>query len=203
MNATNRIANRGVLLLTGLMLLALGVLAVLLVWQPVWAQDLIRRATTAGEHAATVVGGWELSFAGLTLPGWLAAGIAVALVMLVLLVIFLFTRRRGRASDVLRVSESDGRTIVDRSVAEAVLAGTLAERPDVLSAHAGVWKVRRANAVRLEVTVARGASLGRVLHAAEDAVADWDSLLGERVPVLVHLADRSWRRGLHAPARVR
>jgi hypothetical protein len=203
MNATNRIVNRGVLLLAGLALFALGAAAVLAVWQPTWAQRPLETVTTIAADALVAVGGWEFALAGVQVPGWLAAALGISLVLLVLLIAFLATRRRGRQPHVLRVSGEDGRTVVDRSVAEEVLAGTLAERPDVLSAHTGVWRVRRENALRLEVTVARGASLGRVLRAAEDAVADWDSLLGVRVPVLIHLADRSWRRGLSAPSRVR
>lgn len=203
MNATNRVVNRGVLLLTGLILLGLGAIAVLSVWQPVWAQESIQRLTTVGADTLAVVGGWELALLGVRIPGWLAVALGAGLILLVLLVIFLATRRRGRVAQVLRVSGADGRTVVDRSVAEAVLADTLAARPDVLSAHTGVWRVRRANAVRLEVTVARGASLGRVLNAAEKAIEDWDALLGVRVPILIHLADRSWRHGLRSPARVR
>ncbi|MGM1017887.1 MAG: hypothetical protein ACQEW8_10155 [Actinomycetota bacterium] len=203
MNATNRVVNRGVLLLTGLILLALGAMAVVSVWQPVWAQEPIQRLTAVGAGALAVVGGWEFALLGLRIPGWLAVAFGAALILLTLLGIFLATRRRGRVAQVLRVSGDDGRTVVDRSVAEAVLADTLAERPDVLSAHTGVWRVRRTNAVRLQVTVARGASLERVLNAAEKAVEDWDSLLGVRVPVLIHLADRSWRDGLRSPARVR
>jgi hypothetical protein len=198
MNATNRILNRGLLLVVGIVLLAAGAAAMVTGLRPAWLGPWPERVT----EAAHALGGIDVAGAG-TVPVLLVWALGVALLCAVLLVVFVFTRGRGKTKNVLRVEADGGRTVVDRNVAEALLAGTLAERPDVLSARTGAYLVRGTRAVELSVTVQRGASLSRVLAAAESAVQDWDALLGERIPVLVHLSDRTWRDRLRPRARVR
>jgi hypothetical protein len=200
MNATNRVLNRAVLLVFGVVMLVAGATAITFGLQPEWAEPWGTRAaevaSTLGEPAIEVTGAGTIPVAAL-------AALAAAALALVLLVVFVFTRGRGRAKSVLRADVAGGRTVVDRNVAEAVLAGTLAERSDVLSARTGAYLVMGTRAVELAVTVQRGASLDRVLAAAEAVVDEWDALLGARVPILVHLADRNWRDALRHRTRVR
>jgi len=201
MNATNRLLNRGLLLICGLILLAGGAAAIALGMPPAWAEPGLGMSA---ERLLARVGAWGVEVPGVgVVAGSVLVSLGAALVLSILLLMFLFTRGGGRTRTVLRMDGEHGRTSVDRSVAEAVLAGSLAERADVISARTGVYLVKREPAIELAVTVQRGASLGRVLDAAESSVRDWDSLLGTRLPVLVHLSDRNWRDGLRSRTRVR
>lgn len=200
MNATNRILNRGLLLVFGIVLLVAGAASLAAGLEPAWLGPWPKR--TADVFAAFGEPSIELAGVGAVSVAVLVA-LGAALLLAVLLTVFVLTRGRGKTKTVLRIDADRGQTIVDRNVAEAVLAGALAERLDVLSARTGAYDVRGIRAVELAVTVQRGASLSRVLAAAESAVDDWDGLLGARIPILVHLADRSWRDGLLARTRVR
>ncbi|WP_020018008.1 hypothetical protein [Promicromonospora sukumoe] len=202
MSSTWRWSNRALLLVCGLLLVAAGGAAVLL-----GAPSRYTGALAPAERASSAARWSEAWAAGLPdvagLPGAQAAALAAAVVLLVLLLVFLRTRGGGRTPTVVRLEAQDGRTTVDQGVARALLADPLAERADVLSARTGVHRVKGAPAICLTVIVRRGADLAGVLAAAEAALADWDELAGVRVPVLVHLADRRWRDGLHARTRVR
>lgn len=205
MNATNRVVNRLVLFLAGVVLLAAGAAALLAGLLaagvlPPWAQGVLPVVSTAGSSFASST--VEIVGVGTVQVAPLIAG-AVVLVLTVLLLVFLFTRGRGRANSVLEVDAREGCTIVDRNVADAILTAPLTARPDVLSARVGAYRVRRTRAIVLAITVQPGASLGAVLSAAETAVRDWDELLGTRIPIMVHLSDRRWRDALRPRARVR
>ncbi len=202
MTSTGRWLNRALLLVCGLLLLVGGAVAVLAGVRPQgagwWAPA--EYAEPALDRSRTWVAGLP-DVGGLS--GAQAAALAVAVVLTVLLIVFLSTRGRGRTSTVVRLRADDGRTSVDQGVAGALLAGPLTERGDVLSARTSVYRVKGAPAICLAVIVRRGADLSQVLAAAERAVADWDSLAGVRVPVLVHLADQRWRDRPRTRTRVR
>uniref|UniRef100_UPI001443E8C7 hypothetical protein n=2 Tax=unclassified Microbacterium TaxID=2609290 RepID=UPI001443E8C7 len=147
--------------------------------------------------------GWTWQAMGIgpvSMPVLLA--LAAAVVLTVLLVVFLSSRRRGRSKTVLDVVTATGRTTVDRNVVDAVLTEPLIRRPDVLSARTGTYRVGSTRAVELAVTVRPGAPLATVVAAAEAAIGEWDDLLGSRIPILLHLSDRRWREGFRSPTRV-
>lgn len=205
MNATNRIMNRALLFLAGVVLLAGGFVAlaagVLSAGNaPAWMQQPAGAVAEAWASAADWT--WEVTGVGtVSVPAVLAA--AAAVVLAVLLIVFLSTRKRGRSKTVLEVDAAGGRTTVDRNVADAVLTETLLARPDVLSARTGAYRIGQARAVELAVVVQPGASLGAVVAAAETAIGEWDRLLGARIPILLHLSDRRWRDALRSTTRVR
>lgn len=205
MNATNRIANRVLLFLAGAVLLSAGVLALAAGAAaagdpPAWIRPQMSAVTDAWERAA----GWtrEVTGVGAVSVPLLVAAAAGVIVMLLLLV-FLGTRRRGGARTVLEIDAARGRTTVDRNVAEAMLTAPLLQRPDVLSARTGAYRIGNVRAVELAVTVRPGAPLGAVVATAEAAISEWDELLGSRLPILVHLSDRRWRDALRSSTRVR
>lgn len=205
MNATNRIMNRVLLFLAGVVLLGGGLVAlaagVLSAGNaPAWMQRPAGAVAEAWASAADWT--WEVAGIGtVSVPAVLAA--AAVVVLAVLLIVFLSTRRRGGSKTVLEVDAAGGRTTVDRNVADAVLTEMLLARPDVLSARTGAYRIGRARAVELAVVVQPGASLGAVVAAAETAIGEWDRLLGARIPILLHLSDRRWRDALRSTTRVR
>ncbi|RPF20888.1 hypothetical protein [Myceligenerans xiligouense] len=201
MRSTNRVLNRGLLLLCGLLLAVAGAAALLAGTRPGRADlpALTAPAGTAWSRART----WATGLPEVGgVPGIVVVALAAAVLLLVLLTVFVLTRGRGRTSTVLDLRAGDGRTSADREVAEAVLAAPLDRRPDVLSARTNVYRVRGAPAIEMLVTVRRGADLSVVLAAVDGVLGDWDALAGVRVPVLVHLSDRGWLDGLRSSRRV-
>ncbi|MBW1639769.1 hypothetical protein G3H63_11910 [Microbacterium resistens] len=204
MNATNRFANRVVLLLGGAALLIAGVVIVLWSVRPPWAAAATAQATGTVEDLLRTLPVWDAPFGGtVRIP---AAGVIVgggAVVLIVLLIVFLTTRGAGRSATAVADRTPLGRTEVDRRVADRVLAAPLAERADVLDAHGRVHRVRGGAAYRLAVRVRRGADLAEVVGAAERAAQEWDALASRPMPVLLHLADRSWTDRWRSTVRVR
>lgn len=200
MNATNRVLNRGLLLVVGIVLAAAGAALIIAAAAPVWfapvanAADRIAREAMRPTVAVTQ---------GADAPVAAIVAAAVALVLSVLLVVFVATRGGGRTATVVRDEAGAGATEVDRSVAEAVLGGALRERSDVLSAGVASYRVKRSPAIRLAVRCRRGADVARVLRAAEAAVGEWDALAGTDVPVIVHVTDRRWTDRWRSATRVR
>ena len=200
MNATNRVLNRAVLLIAGLLLAAAGAAALLWAWRPDRAQVVLSHVERSVDDALQ---GQSVTVLGSDIPVVLIAASVAALILAVALIIFVFARGRGSVHDVARIRADDGRTEVDRSVVDAVLSGALIACPDVVSARTGVFLVKGVRTVRLSVTVRQGASLGDVLAAAEQAIRDWDSLLGGETPILIHLTDRGWLGRYRSAVRVR
>ncbi|MDO5053167.1 MAG: hypothetical protein Q4E05_09805 [Pseudoclavibacter sp.] len=203
MNASNRFANRMLLLLAGLVLIALAGLALLHLAEPLrtqpWAAQLLAALGGFGQWAVTPL---ELPLAGRIAPILLLVPLA-SLLLIVLLAVFVATRGGGRISSVLHRKSPAGRTLVNRDVAQGLLADPLGERRDVISARTRSYRVKGAPALMLDITVRRGADLGRVLAAAEDAVREWDGLLGARVPMVIHFSDRGMLDGMRSSTRAR
>lgn len=201
MNATNRFANRAVLLLGAFVLGAAGLLAIA---AGVRVPAVDAWLGSVGERADELTAPWSVQLAeGERIAGIAVAGIVLAAVVAVAAVIFLATRGGGRTSEVMRSEGAGGTTSVDRSVADDVLAEGITARPDVLSVRTGAYRVTRSPALAVTVRVRRGARLDAVLDTAESAVQEWDALLGRRMPVLVHLADGGWREVLGSRSRTR
>ena len=202
MSATSRLLNRALLLVGGLVLVASGAATILTGaaagWTRSWlpADPVTAALSPVRTWAATLprTGG---------VPGAVTVTAAVATVLVILLVVFVLTRGGGRTRTVLRLQTEEGATSVDHDLPEAMLARALGERPDVFSARTSVYRVKGEPAIRLTMTVRRGADLARVLSAAELAVREWDAFAGREIPVIVHLADQRWRDRLRASARVR
>lgn len=204
MNATNRVTNRVLLFLTGVILLLVGAASLASGLfsagdPPAWFREPVAAASDAWVTAA----GWSVDLGAIgAVPVLLLIAAAVVIVLTVLLLVFVCTRGRGRTKSVLWIDAEDGRTTVDTSVADAVLTAPLLDRPDVLSARASAYRVKKTRAIELAVIVRPGASLANVVSAAEAAISDWDALLGSRVPVMLHLSDRRWRDAFQSRARV-
>ncbi|WP_221585190.1 hypothetical protein [Microbacterium sp. G2-8] len=200
MNATNRIANRALLLVTGVILLAAGTAAIIVATRPAWGVTVVDAA-----------GSWAASLAQRTvdvpvvgaMSTLAAVGFGAAALIGAGLIAFLATRGGGRMTTVVHLAGRGGDTIVDDDVAEALLTEPLRVRPEILAARTTVYRIQRAPAIRLAVTVRRGASLSRVLATIDSAVSEWDALAGTHMPIVVHLSDRGWWSTWRADVRVR
>lgn len=204
MNATNRTLNRVVLLIAGLMAAIGGTALLLLTTRPPWAAEWVDRVLVRVQTAVQQAQAWTVALPGggeIRPAGPLLA--IAAVVLLIGLIAFLVTRGGGRTATVVREGSDRGETSVDANVAEAVLAGVLRERPDVLSARTSTYLVRRTPSIKLTVTLRRGAKLPRIIRAAEKAVGEWDALVGGAIPVVLHLSDRGWADRWRSATRVR
>lgn len=200
MNSTNRVLNRAVLLIGGIVFAMTGAAALLWAVRPAWAHPVL---SVVEQYVDTALRGSAVRVRDTDIPAVLIAALAAALILAVALSVFVFARGRGSVHEVARMNDVDGRTDVDRNVVDTVLSGALIPRPDVLSARTGVYLVKGTRTVRLAVTVRQGASLGDVLTAAERAIRNWDSLLGSETPILIHLTDRGWLGRYRSATRVR
>lgn len=203
MNATNRLVNRGVLLLIGAGLLVVGAFALAVGARPSWAGDALAVAVRTSRDLRTRIDEVSVPLLGGEIDGPVLVLAVLGLLVAIAAVAFVLTRGGGRTADVVRIAGDGGRTAVDRSVADAVIAGALGGRPDVLSARTAAYRVRHQPAVSVTLSVRKGAPLAAVLAAAERAVGEWDVLAGERTPVMIHIADPRWRDALRSRSRVR
>lgn len=197
MNATNRALNRGLLLVVGVVLATAGAALILTASRSAWlgrAGDALPSVEALAEPTITLA-------EGVRIPLVLVVAGGAAVVLVIALGAFIATRGGGRTATVVNVD--NGLVSVDRSVADAVLAGALRERADVLGVRTRSYLVKASPMIALRIRARRGADLPRILRAAEAAVAEWDALAGREVPVMVHIADRRWVDAWRASTRVR
>ena len=179
MTRSNRLLNRLILALVGLLLLA--------------------GAAYTANNAYPVV---ELA----TIPTPTATGLwvaaAVALVVVVLALLWVFSRGRGRTHTLIRRESEEGAASIETRVVSDLVAEDLALLPDVLDVKAAAFEVRGTTALELRVSTRSGADLRVVVDSVERAVAELDDVLETRIPVLLHVAS-GVRAGFARQQRVR
>lgn len=192
MNNTSRVANRVFLLVVGLALVLLGAAAIAVATLPsaasVWRQQTLSASGLLKQA-------WALGpvFAGFGRVPWvLPAAIVVALGLIVLLVWFAVRQgggRTGRVVEARRLEQSAVRTglTVDVSVARGILQPRLQRITGVSGVAISAYRVKRAPAMKVSLSLADGADPVAVLSRAEAVVGEWDAVMGEVVPVFVHL----------------
>ena len=131
---------------------------------------------------------------------WVAA--AVALVVVVLALLWIFSRGGGRTRTVIRRESEEGAASIETRVVSDLVAEDLDRLPDVLDVKAAAFTVRGTTALELRVTTRSGADLRIVVDSVERAVARLDDVLETRIPVLLHVAS-GVRAGFARQQRVR
>lgn len=194
--------NRGLLVLSGATVAAVGTALVLRGLRPRWADGLGQTWATFRESTLPRLTATTFELGSLSLPVWVLVSVAAALVLLVVLVAFLATARRSTTTTVLRDSTAGGTTSVDQSVAEALLAEPISRESSVASASVRVYTVRREPALELTVRVRRGADLAQVIASADQVLRDWDRLAGTQLPVVLRLTGRAALPGRRSAQRV-
>ncbi len=205
MNSTNRVINRIFLILVGAILLAIGLAAVAVAvlpgWDTMWRQAAPSIQDTIG-RARTV----SLAFAGLSHVSWLLLAIPVAAAILIAALVVLIARQgRGHVRFVverlaLSTAAAEGALTVDVAIADDVLRRAFARSRLVTSVSVSAYRVKGRPTLKVTVTPRRGIEPARVVPELERALAEWDALLGQRVPVFAHLTS-GVRTALARPAR--
>ncbi len=138
----------------------------------------------------------------LTIPAsslWIVA--AVCAVVIVLALLYAFTRGGGGTAVAVRERSGDDAVTVNVALVRDVVEHELSGVRDVVGSRVDTYLVRRQRAARIRVAVRRGGDAVTVLDAVDRAVAVLDRTLGREVPVLVHLTGGT-RSALAKPTRV-
>ena len=209
MNNTNRAANRTLVLITGLVLLALGATAIAVATVPAFASiftDAARgvRASISSLLVATPLANPLIAPAdgsSAEVHSWLWMALIAALaVVVVLLLMFIFRQGHGHTRRLVARdgsagsgSSSDapvvaGGVTIDSAVAEQSLAAALAERPEIVSSRVSTYLVRKEPVLKIAATARRGVSPRELSETIERLVRSFDAALGEEIPVVVQIS---------------
>ena len=131
---------------------------------------------------------------------WIVAGACA--VVIVLALVWVFTRGGGGTSVAVRERSGDDAVTVNVALVRDVIDHELSGVRDVVGSRVDTYIVRRQRAARIRVAVRRGGDAVTVLDAVDRAVAVLDRTLGRQVPVLVHLTGGT-RSALAKSTRVR
>ncbi len=189
MNSTPRLLNRILIGILGLKLLAVGILLMLLATVPAvgsWWQS----------WSAGVRDGANRLFDGTTFPGrqesWLWIVLSLVLVLVIgLMVAWVAQQGKGRSGLLLAAEDPGGvpgDVRIGSGVAEQSLKNALAERPDLASATVSTYEVRGQPALKIRLHPRSGVAPHLLAEDASALVAALDEVVGQKTPVLVHIA---------------
>lgn len=192
MNNTNRAVNRGLLLVTGLVLVALAVVLALVATQSS-AQNAWKQA--ASTVRSTVTGWFQATPLTMSLPGgaahsWLWLPVVAVLLLIVIALLGIILRQgQGRTTHLVSDYTPDGGgTVVDSAVAEQSLQHALSDHPEFLSTRVSTYRIARSAVLKIAVTCRRGTNPADAVRVVEHTLLALDDLLGRRIPALVQIS---------------
>jgi hypothetical protein len=130
---------------------------------------------------------------------WIVA--AACVVVIVLALLWVFTRGRGGTSVAVRERSGEDQVTINVALVRDVIDHELADVRDVVGSKVDTYLVKRQRAARIRVNVRRGGDAVSVLDAVDHAIGVLDRTLGRQVPILVHLTGGT-RAALAKPTRV-
>ncbi|MGA1838813.1 hypothetical protein VD659_17985 [Herbiconiux sp. 11R-BC] len=187
MNSTNRAANRLLILIVGLLLLAVGAASAAAVLLPA-----VRDGWTGATGQVTdQVSSWlQQTPLGGTRVSWIMpALLLLAVIGVIVLIVFIARQGRGHTGVAVREPTSEhGTTVVESAVAEHALQDAIAGRPEFVASHVSTYRVKRTPVLKISVTCRRGVSPADAAAIVDDAVRALDVLLGRPLPALVQIS---------------
>jgi len=121
---------------------------------------------------------------------WVIA--ASALLLVVLSILWIDTRGRGRASSVVTKTDETGTVSIDARVAADLIGHDLAALADVVSVSSTAFRTTASAksdiALELRVVARRSADLRHLVDTVTRSVEQFDDALETRIPVLLHVA---------------
>jgi hypothetical protein len=164
MTRSNRILNRLWIALVGLVAIATGVVLA----------------------APRFIGKGNLDIATPTTETlWIA--LAACVVIIVLALVWILSRGRGRASEVIELKDDAGSITIDARVAADLIADALHDNRDIVSVGSGSYRMRGSRVLSLRVVARKGANLPALIGAVGGAVDELDVVLERRIPVLLQV----------------
>jgi hypothetical protein len=173
---SNRTLNRIVLAVLGVVAIAIGV--------AVAAAEAVRSVGWSVPVVDDLVG----TVRSVRLDvGALWTTVAVCGAVVVLALAWAGSRGRGGTSIGVREEYDTGRVTVNVALLRDVVDAELAEVRDVVRTRVDTYRVRGGRAARLRIVLRRGGDAVDVLAASDRAVETLDTVLGRRIPLLVHI----------------
>jgi hypothetical protein len=202
MTSTTRWLNRLILFVSGVVLVAVGGTAVLWTAQPTWSQAWLSWC----RETVRAVASWQVSLGAGSGHPWVLDALSVLLILAGILVVLLglviWTRGRGRSDVVVHLPTGQGTTSVDRRVADGFLSRELEGRSGISASRVTSFRVRDDHLMVVTLRVRPDVDLEVVMGAAKQSINRWDDRLGTQVPILLHIAERSWHDRLHPTSRM-
>lgn len=183
MNSTNRALNRIFILVVGLLLVAAGAVAILIVAVPSvgsqWRSVAKQLASGAQPWvAAPVVGKASL----------LVIGVAVVCVVLILLLV-VFIAKQGHGHSAAAIVQRHGATStrIDLAVPRALLEEHLEQREELIGLRISAYEVRNTPMLKITAKCRRGVSPAVVAELIGRSIGDLERIVGTDVPAFVQL----------------
>ncbi|MFD1721315.1 hypothetical protein [Amnibacterium endophyticum] len=185
MNSSNRGANRLLLIVTGLILLAAGAAALVMAGAPAVRSGF---RSTAGDVTRSAPA-W-IADPAVGRVSWLTIAVgAVAVVLAVLLIAFVVRHGRGHTSRVVDAANgAEGRTLVDLGVPRALLDEELSDRDEFVATRISAYRVKGVPTLKVSVQCRRGVSPADATRIVTEALDGLDGLLGRSLPAMVQLS---------------
>ncbi|MFD4420239.1 hypothetical protein ACFWN7_01895 [Agromyces sp. NPDC058484] len=203
MNNTNRAANRIILLLVGIVFLALGGAAIILIVWPAAAEYW----TGAGEAAENWIDqALETTKIGLGALSWIGLAVLALILLLIVLLIVALTGIGGRRSrTVLRSTGQEnplGRVTVQEAFASDALQHSLGTRDEILFASVTANNVKKRPVMHVSVTPRQNTSPRHVMEDIDHLVSNLATLTGKNVPTFVSMHSGIRAKLAHDQSRV-
>jgi len=193
MNRTNRAANRALILVCGLVLLAGGAAAAAIAFVPA-ARDLgTEWAAWLTTQTSELLAGTALGADGGSPSAVMPAVLLLFVIGVIVLVVFIARHGGGHTGTAVTESgedpgsEGSGTTIVSSAVTEQAIQDALGARSEFVTSHVSTYLVRRTPVLKVSVTCRRGVSPRDAASIVEDVLLSLDALLGRSLPALVQV----------------
>lgn len=191
MTTSNRFLNRFFLIVTGLITLVVGAALVVAALPGVtFGRDALGTAESA---QSTALKNTPLSV-GSTTGSYLTWLLAVlCLVIVIVALVAITTRGRGRIDRVVEADDPAGHLVVSSRFAETAIVDALSSRRDVDHVSVAAYRLKGAPALKVRLRIIAGAAPGPAVEAASGAIRGLDRLLGQNamIPVLVEVVGAS------------
>lgn len=185
-----RALNRFLLFIGSLLLIAAGAgLIAAAVSAPILS--MIRSAMTTAEKWYTgLVNQSYVAIGGVQDFSWMTlAWVAIAIILALLALGWIFSQGGGKTKELAlpASSSANGDTIPTISFVNALLDDLIRDDRWVASAKASAWEVKGKTGLAIDVNTYKGADPRHLKGVIDQAIARLDSVMGEKVPVRVHL----------------
>lgn len=186
MNSTNRVLNRIVLLLIGLVFLALGAVVIAALSWPTAGDIWTQAGDAADGWLAQAVETTRIAGTSLT---WIALGALGAIAVVIVLLILALTSVIGRRTKtVLRSSGAQnplGRVTVTESFVSDALKNALATQDDLLSVNVTANTIRKEPVLHVSVTPRQNSNPREVVRYVDRLVSNLATLTGENTATYI------------------
>lgn len=198
MNNTNRGANRLLIVIIAVLLIAAGAVAIALGAIPAVTSAWKQQGSAIKSSAPDWVGKAVTGTASLLVLGI----ILVALILIVLLIVFIVRQGGGHTSRVLQKNTSPtASTTIDLTVPRTLLSDHLSDLPELLTNRVTAYRVRRTPMLKISVRARRGIAPNDAADAVIGALTTLDSILGFELPAMVQISGGFRARSARSAAR--